>query len=146
MICLRNYHFFYNGSIISFRSKISAYISHWQRRSYPLGIIPGFRILLNNVIKIVSKKGSPYLISTTFTHVQCLNIAAYSENKSTQCTIKEDEFANFTSLMRLNASTNNRNRKLVKFLQIFVKNIRNFTFFQTSRHRREKCFLGDKDT
>ena len=83
-LCLRNYHFFYNGSIISISSKISAYISHWQRRSYPLGIIPGFRVLLNNVIKIVSKKGNPYLISTTFTHIQLLDIAANSQNESTQ--------------------------------------------------------------
>ena len=118
---LRNYYFFYNGSIKSFRSKISAYISHWQRRSYPLGIIPGFRILLNNVIKIVSKKGNPYLISTTFTHVQCLNIAGNSENESTQCNIEEDEFAKFTSLFSLLAASQlSAKKKLDSFTSLLT--------------------------
>lgn len=54
-------------------SKVSAYISHWNKRTYPLGLIPGCQVLLNNVIKIISKKGNGYFVSTVFTNIQVLD-------------------------------------------------------------------------
>ena len=55
------------------RNVTSAYISHWTRRAYPLGLIPGLRVRLSNMIKVISKKGHGYLISTVFTNMQLLN-------------------------------------------------------------------------
>ena len=39
---------------------------------YPLGLLPGSRIRLANVIKITSKKGHAYLATTVFTKLQLL--------------------------------------------------------------------------
>ena len=45
----------------------SFYLSHWQNHPFPLGLLPKKLIVLHNVAKIRSKKGSSYLVSTPMT-------------------------------------------------------------------------------
>ena len=73
----------YNNQLnISYDSNvISAYISHWTKRAYPLGLIPGLRVQLSNMVKVISKKGHGYLVSTVFTNILVLDTQGIGINK-----------------------------------------------------------------
>ena len=72
-------------------------------------------------MKIVSKKGNPYLISTVFTHIQLLDPIFNTKKETATSTTEENELTKFTPLVEL--LINNKsfvNKKLDSFYSLLT--------------------------
>ena len=56
-----------------------------------MGLIPGFRVVLNNVVKIISKKGNGYLTSTVFTNIQLVDVHDKTERNNLKTSEQEGQ-------------------------------------------------------
>jgi hypothetical protein len=52
---------------------ISLYVTKWDKKARPLGLLRGVKIRFDSIIKTISRKSNPYLVTTLFTTTHIIN-------------------------------------------------------------------------